>query len=71
VSDDILKLEIEWLLDREKSGEELDKQPPIQVINDFVRAQIEYFNGTLKACGTQEKPETENWTSNFDKPWKA
>jgi len=65
VDDEALKSEIERLLDRKKSGEELDKEPPIQVINDFVRSQIDYFNEAVKSYGMQEKPETEKLDNLF------
>jgi predicted nucleotidyltransferase len=34
---------IEHLLDRKKAGEELDVEPQLSVVNDFIQQQIAYF----------------------------
>lgn len=37
---------IEHLLERKKAGEELDIEPQLSVVNDFIRQQIAYFEQT-------------------------
>lgn len=54
-----LRREISNLLKRKKSGEELDKEPRIQIINDFIEHQIEHFNKAVKNYNKENKPETE------------
>ena len=53
-----LKQEIENLLERKKSGEELDKGPRIDVINQFVENQIVHFEKIVKDYDKNFKPET-------------
>jgi len=60
-----LRREIENLLERKKSGEELDKELRIQIINDFVESQIEYFNKVVKSYDKETKPETEKLDTLF------
>ncbi len=54
-----LKKEIENLIKRKKAGEELDKEPRIEIINDFIETQIEYFENKVKDYNKHFKPETE------------
>lgn len=59
VKDKELLTAIENLLARKMAGEELDKEPKIKVINDFVESEIEYFNKIVKQYETEIKPITE------------
>jgi predicted nucleotidyltransferase len=58
VDDEQLKNEIEKLLVRKMSGEELNEEPKIKIINDFVEQKIDYFNNLLKNNNTIKKPDT-------------
>lgn len=60
-----LRREIDNLLERKKSGEELDKEPRIQIINDFVESEIEHFNKVVKDYYKETKPETEKLDNLF------
>jgi len=59
ITDRQLLEEIENLLERKKSGEELDREPRIQIINDFVESEIEHFNEVVKQYSNDIKPGTE------------
>lgn len=59
ITDDNLRKKIELLLLRKKSGEELDKEARIQIINDFLESEIEYFNKAVKDYDSLPKPNTE------------
>lgn len=48
VKDQHLYSEIKKLLERKKSGEELDIEPRISVISDFLDNQIEYYQEYVK-----------------------
>lgn len=54
-----LRKEIDHLLERKKSGEELDRKPRIPMINDYVESQITHFNQVVKGYEKESKPETE------------
>lgn len=45
---------VEELLRRKKAGDELDYEPRLQVINDYLEAQIDYFE---RASAAQKAPE--------------
>ena len=60
-----LRIEIENLLERKKSGEELDIEPRIQIINDFFESQIEHFNKVVKSYDKETNPETEKLNTLF------
>ena len=53
-----LKNEIEKLLWRKKAGEELDYEPRIEVINEFLKREMQCFEEYIKALDKQ-KPEDE------------
>jgi len=58
VTDHLLKVEIEKLLSRKMSGEELNEEPKNQIINDFLTERIVYFNKLLKNFDTTKQPDT-------------
>ncbi|HBM14760.1 MAG TPA: hypothetical protein DD381_00190 [Lentisphaeria bacterium] len=47
IKDPLLKTEVDKLLRRKMAGEELDLEPKVTVINDFLESKIEYFNNYL------------------------
>ncbi len=58
ITDQQLKNEIEKLLNRKMRGEELNEEPKIQIINDFLDDRITYFNNLLKDFDTRKQPDT-------------
>ena len=60
-----LKTAILQLLERKMSGEELDKEPKIELINNFVEDKINYFTNYLKQFSFDAKPETEQLNKLF------
>ncbi|NJD76993.1 MAG: nucleotidyltransferase domain-containing protein [Candidatus Methanoperedens sp.] len=57
--DDILADEINKLLERKISGEELDYGTQINVLNQFLEEQIQHFGSYLKSVGRKEPAEEE------------
>ena len=49
ITDPILKIEIETLLSRKKSGEELNEEPKIEVINNYLNERIIHFQELVKS----------------------
>lgn len=58
VLDKDLKNEIENLLARKRSGEELNEEPQIKIINNFLEEKIHYFNALVKNVDTNKQPDT-------------
>jgi len=65
VKNEELRKEIDYLLQRKRSGEELDKEPRIQLINDFVDSEINRFKEVVKTFGKESKPDTEKLNKLF------
>ena len=65
ISDKKLKNEIEKLLTRKQNGEELDKEPKIQILNDFLEKEIAYFKNQVKQYDQELKPDTEKLNNLF------
>ncbi len=65
-----LKNEIEKLLDRKKAGEELDKEPRIEIINQFLEQKINYFTDLTKKMKLNSKPNTNILDNLFRKTLK-
>ncbi len=59
VKDNTLRQEMEKLLKRKMSGEELDKEPRIPVINEFFEKKLEYYEDYLSNYDTSLQPDTE------------
>lgn len=53
-----LKKEIEKLLERKRLGDELDREPKIAIINQFVEEQLAHFEKKVKDYNVNLKPET-------------
>ena len=65
ISDQKLKKEIDRLLTRKIKGDELDKEPKIQILNDFIEKEIEYFSQKLKGYKIDKQPDTEKLNNLF------
>ncbi len=74
ISDKKLRTEIKNLLTRKQNGEELDKEPEIQIINDFLEKEIAYFKNQVKQYDQELKPGTDRlddlFRSTLDEIWK-
>jgi len=57
--------QIETLLDRKKAGEELDLEPRIEILNDFLKQKIEYFQTFMKDFDIRIQPDTEKLNQIF------
>jgi uncharacterized protein len=51
VTNQNLKTEILNLLNRKMAGEELNEEPKIQILNDFLEQKIEFYNDYVKSLG--------------------
>jgi len=59
VSNPLLKSEIEKLLSRKMSGEELNDEPQNKILNDFINERILYFNTMIKNFDAAKQPDTQ------------
>ncbi|MBS1551139.1 MAG: nucleotidyltransferase domain-containing protein [Bacteroidetes bacterium] len=57
VTDQKVKTEIQNLMTRKMSGEELNEEPKIQILNDFLEQKIEFYNDDVKSLGQSEQPD--------------
>ncbi len=53
-----VKAEIQNLLRRKMGGEELNEEPKIQILNDFLEDKISYYNDYVKTLGQCNPPDT-------------
>ncbi|QGM31955.1 nucleotidyltransferase domain-containing protein [Bacillus sp. N3536] len=58
IPDSVLKNEIEHLLKRKLIGDELDIEPRIEVINDFVESEMERIENYIKSLKVEKKDPT-------------
>lgn len=58
VTDEKVKDEIHRLLYRKIAGEELNEEPQIKILNDFLSEKITYYNDFVKSLGRIQHPET-------------
>jgi uncharacterized protein len=58
-----LKEAIENLLERKKSGQELDREPRIKIISDFIESELERLE--TKVIESKQKPDTEKLNELF------
>jgi predicted nucleotidyltransferase len=65
IEDGVLKNTILQLLERKMSGEELDKEPKIELINNFLEDKITYFTDYLKEFSFDLKLDTERLNELF------
>lgn len=59
VSEPKLKQEIEKLLTRKRSGEELNEEPKIEIINDYLEEKILYYQELVKTFPGSKSPGNE------------
>lgn len=58
VTDAAVKAAIHNLLSRKKAGQELNEEPKIQILNDFLKDKISYYNDYVKSMKRSEQPDT-------------
>lgn len=58
VTDQNVKKEIQNLLIRKMSGEELNEEPKIQILNDFLEEKIEYYSKYVSSLEQNPQPDT-------------
>lgn len=58
ISDENLKAEINELLKRKMSGEELKEEPKIGILNEFLEEKIEFYKNYVEQVEPNEKPPT-------------
>lgn len=52
--------EVQKLLERKRSGEELDVEDRIEIINDFLEEKIKYFQDYAKKLGSRQHPKKDS-----------
>lgn len=57
-TDQKVKTEIQNLLIRKMAGEELNEEPKIQILNDFLEQKISYYNDYVKSLSQNNQPDT-------------
>ncbi len=60
ITDKNLKTEINTLLERKRSGEELNEDPKIEILNEYLRNRITYFQNLVKSFNNVPPPDTAN-----------
>lgn len=58
VTDQKVKTEINNLLIRKMAGEELNEEPKIQILNDFLESKIRYYGDYVKSVEKISPPDT-------------
>jgi hypothetical protein len=58
VTDKYVKSEIHNLLTRKMAGEELNEEPKIQILNDFIESKIKFYSDYVKSLGQISQPDT-------------
>nr|AIA12771.1 putative nucleotidyltransferase [uncultured bacterium] len=58
VTDEKIRLEIAGLLKRKIAGEELKEEPKIEILNDFLEREIEFYSDYIDQIESNEKPQT-------------
>jgi predicted nucleotidyltransferase len=58
IDDNLLREAIDELVKRKKSGDELDQEPKITVINDYLEERITFFEEQVKSFGPIIAPDT-------------
>lgn len=71
--DDRLAAEIDRLLSRKRAGTEMDIEPRIDVMNEFIEATLSHFSYLAKNAASQPTPETrvldELFRETITSPW--
>lgn len=58
VTDQNVKTEIQNLLKRKMAGEELNEEPKIQTLNNFLESKIQFYSDYVKSLGQISQPDT-------------
>lgn len=58
VFDQNVKIEINNLLKRKKAGEELNEEPKIQILNEFLENKIQFYTEYIRTIGQISQPDT-------------
>lgn len=58
VKDENIKTEIQNLLKRKISGEELNEEPKIEILNDFLEQKIKFYSEYVKSMEQNNQPAT-------------
>jgi uncharacterized protein len=58
VTDPNVTTEIQNLLKRKIAGEELNEEPRIQILNDFLEHKIQFYSDYVKSLGQITQPDT-------------
>ena len=70
-----VKTEIQNLLARKIAGEELNEEPKIQILNDFLEQKIKFYNDYVKDLRQHNQPDTarldELFRLTIDEAWSA
>ncbi len=73
INNETLKDEICKLLARKISSEELNEEPKIQIINDFLNEKISYYNDYIKTFNNSKEPDArmlnELFVKTIDEVW--
>ena len=65
VTDQNVKIEIQNLLRRKITGEELKEEAKNQILNDFLQQKIEFYNDYVKTIEQPNQPDTERLNQLF------
>lgn len=58
LTDEKLRSEVQNLLTRKMSGEELNEEPKIQILNEYLEQKIEYHSNYIQSVQPASQPET-------------
>lgn len=74
VTDPVVMVEIQNLLTRKKAGEELNEEPMIQTLNNFLEQKIIFYKDFVKSMGKSKQPDTmlldELFKSTINEVWR-
>jgi len=74
VKEQNVKTEIQKLLTRKMAGEELNEEPKIEILNDFLDRKIKFYNKYVNSIEKSDPPETARLDSLFkqtiEEAWK-
>jgi len=65
VADQLVKTEIQNLLTRKITGEELNEEPKNQILNDFLEQKLEFYNDYVKNIEQPIQPSSEKLNELF------
>ena len=75
VTDQSVKTEIQNLLTRKITGEELNEEPKNQILDDFLERKIEFYNDYIKTIQQPNPPNSANLNELFrftiNEVWKT